>query len=194
MKVVFLDIDGVLNAESDFFNPNGSIKKTSPKLRTNSGLTYNGISQSRVARLARIVGETGARIVLTSSWKPYYILYRKGEDDDHIGRYLVNALSRKKLRIFDTTAANEASASRRGEGIARWIRIWNIKHEDDPIESISILDDEVFDYISEGLIGYLVKTDYYGFEGCSGLQDSHVEEAISTLDKKFIVAKEIDRD
>lgn len=194
MKVVFLDVDGVLNSESDYVNPDGKTKKTAPRLHTNSGYVYNGISQRRVARLAKIVGDTGAKVVLTSSWKPYYILYREGRDDDHIGKYLVNALSRKKVRIFDTTAKCEGSSSLRGRGILTWIGRWNKDHPDDPVESIAILDDEWFDYDRIGLIPYLVKTDYDGPEGYSGLQDLHVEKAISLLNENKYIANEPNKD
>lgn len=51
MKALFLDIDGVLNAHDP--HPNG----------------YCGLHPDKVARLDRIVAETGCRIVLASAWR-----------------------------------------------------------------------------------------------------------------------------
>ena len=54
MKVIFLDIDGVLNNEYS-------------KTRAPSGVI--GIDGDKVKRLRKIVESTGAKLVLTSSWK-----------------------------------------------------------------------------------------------------------------------------
>ena len=50
MKVIFLDVDGVLNSKQDDY---------SIKLRTDSHLNF----------LRMIVKSTGAKIVLSSSWR-----------------------------------------------------------------------------------------------------------------------------
>ena len=53
MKIVFLDIDGVLNCE-------GSRSRCAG---------YRGIDDKKVENLAKIVKATGAEIVLISTWK-----------------------------------------------------------------------------------------------------------------------------
>ena len=53
MKIVFLDIDGVLNCE-------GSRSRC---------VGYRGIDDKKVENLAQIVKATGAKIVLISTWK-----------------------------------------------------------------------------------------------------------------------------
>ena len=51
---VFLDVDGVLNCRStEDITPNG----------------FTGVEDKKIALLADFVHETGAKIVLTSTWK-----------------------------------------------------------------------------------------------------------------------------
>ena len=64
MKVIFLDIDGVLNANEDF----GGRSKPNPSIH---GIL--GITTTRLNRLKQIIDKTDAKIVLTSSWKEAYI-------------------------------------------------------------------------------------------------------------------------
>ena len=56
MKAIFLDIDGVLNEEKS----------------RSSCCGYRGIDDKKVEILAKIVKETGARLVLTSTWKNHW--------------------------------------------------------------------------------------------------------------------------
>ena len=179
MRVLFLDIDGVLNADCDFVKAGGGNKKNAPYLHTDSGIEYMGISQPRVARLARIVGETGAKIVLVSSWKPWYEDYVHGRPDDHIGKYLVNSLSRKKLRVFGTTQRYEGSCLDRVGGIIGWMDAWKASHPEDPIDGYAILDDDDFDYHEYGLGSHWVRTYFEGASG--GLTDEGAGEAIKII-------------
>lgn len=69
MKILLLDIDGVLNAHVP--HPNG----------------YNGLDREKLDLLDLIVGETGCRIVLVSAWR-YMIL---GKSMDLVGfRHLMS--------------------------------------------------------------------------------------------------------
>ena len=95
MKVIFLDIDGVLN----------SFKTTS---RTPSG--YRGVSNSLVKRLQKLIKSTGAVVVLTSSWK---------HSDDMDLAYLYKKLGSAKP--VDRTYDPEDRDSRRGAGINAWL-------------------------------------------------------------------------
>ena len=190
MKVVFLDIDGVLNAECDFVDDSGNWIRNSPRVCTNSGESYNGISQRRVSRLKAILVSSGAKVVLVSSWKRWYDLYVRRLDDDHIGKYLVNSLSRKKVRIFDSTSRCEKHGFWRGDGILRWIGFWDAQHPEDPVESIVILDDEEFDYEAVGLDRYWLRTNYCGGSDEGGLLDRHVEAATKKLGERFSMPKD----
>lgn len=187
MKVIFLDIDGVLNSESDFIYHSGP-KKGQPKDRgPHTGGWWcdfekiRGIDNKKVKRLAKIVQETGAIIVLVSSWKHYYERFLKTKRDTY-GRYLYNKLKREGLTIHSTTYKEEKIKDVyghyeryvRGNGILHWLR----KHEGE-VESWIALDDEAWDYFGTQL-DHIVRTIDeqlpYG-----GLLDCHVEEAIKKL-------------
>ena len=62
MKVIFLDVDGVLNSEHSH-----SIDK-------NDNWMENEVSEMHIKWLKKIVDETGAKIVLSSSWRHYHPL------------------------------------------------------------------------------------------------------------------------
>lgn len=59
MKIIFLDIDGVLNSQ-----------------HTDYGDRRDRLDSSAIAHLNTVVQQTGARIVLTSDWRRYYGLPR----------------------------------------------------------------------------------------------------------------------
>lgn len=76
MKIIFLDVDGVLNT---------------PKLIKRFGFDF--IDPIMVKLVKRIVNETGSRIVLSSSWRI----------DENNKRMVEQALAMEGLEIFDTT-------------------------------------------------------------------------------------------
>lgn len=152
MKVVFLDIDGVLNCQSS---------------QSRCG-AYIGIDNDKVKRLRKIVEATNARIVLVSSWRSGWERVYK-DDQNELANYLDRKLKRERLYILDKTTD---SVWNRGEGIIKWISTHKV-------DSFIILDDEKFDYADCGIISRLVKTSFYDDNG--GLQDEHVELAIDLL-------------
>ena len=86
MKIIFLDIDGVLNCEHS-------------KSRCQNWI---GIDNKRVKLLRKIVDEIGAKIVLISSWKRKWERFDK--DNQHeVGNYLDRKLKRERLYIMDKT-------------------------------------------------------------------------------------------
>lgn len=151
MRIIFLDIDGVLNCSDS-------------KSRCGS---FIGIDNKKVKLLKQIVYETGAKIVLSSSWR---IGWDKNSElcDSH-GVYLNNKLRKSNLFILDRTK----SLSYRGEEIKQWIDSHNV-------EEWVVLDDEIFrDYKELGILEHLVKTTFYDEGG--GLRDEHVKQAIKIL-------------
>ena len=162
MRVIFLDIDGVLNAQDDF----GGRSKPNPNV---GGLW--GISIAKVKRLKYIVDRTDAKLVLTSTWKKDYNKYI----NDHVnifGKYLYNKLRKCDLRIFDTTERYETNPSDRSNGIKGWLK----DHEGD-VESYIILDDDYFPgYDDKEVNPYLVFTSI-----CTGLTPIKARECICKL-------------
>ena len=101
MKVIFFNVDNVLNfPESDAVAPSGK----------------KGIAEARVKELNKIVTESGARLVLTGSWKTDWNFDDSKCTPD--GVYLNKKLDRKGLHILDKTK-DELSDE---DGCADWIR------------------------------------------------------------------------
>ena len=160
MKVVFLDVDGVLNCRYSKSTINGCI----------------GIDKNKVKRLKKIVKESGSKIVLISSWK--YGWSKQEEDKDNFAIYLDSKLKRENLFICDKTTDDGIN---RGRGIIDWVR-------GKQITSWVVLDDEEFeDYEECGIVGHLVKTSFYDENG--GFQDAHVEKALLILSKNGEISK-----
>lgn len=155
MKLIFLDVDGVLNCQTS-------------KSRCGA---FIGIDNDKVKRLRTIVDATGAKIVLCSSWKSGWERSEK-ELQDQEADYLDRKLKREGLRIIDKTHEPKGS-SYRGDGILRWMKCFVT------VENFIILDDEVFDYSERGLLPHLVQTSFYTDDG--GLTDEHVSLAIHLL-------------
>lgn len=160
MKVIFLDIDGVLNTLDTFVRKkhlHGNVE----------------IDEDRVLRLKQIIDETDAKIVLSSSWRVYY-------DDNLIphgkGILLNNVLKQYELFIYDKTPNKVGIREKE-------IQSYLDSHD---IEKFIILDDEISDLESfkdRGLIQ--VHCNFQDFDPSrNGLLDKHVEMAINQLNYK----------
>ncbi len=149
MKVIFLDIDGVLN---------------SWLYQRQRGADDGIIDKTRLPLLKEIVDETGAKIVLSSTWKRHW--EREVYKCDFIGRELTENFLLADIEIYDKTPNMGARADE--------IRAWLNEHE--AIESFVILDDIVFGWGE--LEGNLVRTnERIG----RGLEDVHKRKAIEIL-------------
>ena len=153
MKVIFLDIDGVLNDSNSNSNCNGII----------------GIDDKKVKLLSQIAYNTKSVLVLVSSWKIFWERQYK-DDQREAGNYLDRKLKRQRLYILDKTTHY---GSERGREISEFLQ----KHK---VEKWIVLDDEIFeDYEKYDILPHLVKTDFYN----GGLKEYHVEKAIKLLNE-----------
>lgn len=101
MKVIFFDVDNVLNFEgSDALAPSGR----------------KGIAEARVKEFRKIVNESGARIVLIGAWRKDWDFNDEKCTPD--GVYLNKKLDRKGLHILDKTRDDMTDE----EGYEDWIR------------------------------------------------------------------------
>ena len=159
MRIIFLDIDGVLNCECSDSRCEG----------------YLGIDDKKAEVLREIVDRSNAAIVLISSWKSGWIRdpLSKDEQSRHAD-YLDRKLRKHHMRILDKT---EDDGWNRGHGIIKWLS------ERPNVDSWVVLDDEVFrDYEACGILSHLVKTNFYSHYG--GLQREHIEAALRILKVK----------
>lgn len=161
MKLLFLDIDGVLNS-TEFFR-----RKTRDKV---------SICRTLTARVNAICVEADAQVVISSTWRVLHPL-----------PWLRQTLRRKGLRarVLGVTpdlswCPGNVHAYRhtRGEEIARWLA-------DNPysVEGLCILDD---DSDMAHLAPWHVKT---SFE--TGITDADVSLAIATLGRPFVVGRNL---
>lgn len=161
MRVIFLDIDGVLNSKEFFQNRQPT-------------QVLNEIDEEKVKLLQQIVQATNAKIVLTSTWRIY-------DKADKVYQHLVDVLAKYDLSIFDCTPwINE----NRPKEIAVWLSMWNsFKDVNKHVFGFVSLDDDftVKQYAKYGMQHQLIKTTFYGKYG--GLQPEHVQRAIDILNR-----------
>lgn len=130
MKVIFLDVDGVLNSEHWY--------KKNHKRHPERCRVETAIDPRFVRNLAKIVKRTGAKIVLSATCR--------GTVREKRNHYLHQILAKYGLEIYDYTI-------RLGRERGHEIQDWLDKHRD--VTNIVILDDDS-DMIH--LTKYLVKT------------------------------------
>jgi len=154
MKIIFLDIDGVLNSAS-------YDRKRDWKIQTD-------IDETRLPLLKSIVEQTGAEIVLSSTWRTHWERDEKLCDAD--GVYINNVFAKYNLKIFGKTPYLGICAERRDE-----ISIWLDLHAE-KVESFVIIDDYRFGWgkLSENLV---LTNPRRGL----GLEEEHVLKAVNIL-------------
>ena len=155
MKVIFLDVDGVLNT---------------PSSESRCG-EYIGIDDEKVEKLKKIVEKTKTEIVLISTWKKYW---RKEEKlkplQDYSANYLDEKLAKQGLKAIDK--AKDKADGRylsRGESILEYVYRNNVLN-------YIILDDCQFDYDGCDLTDNYIKTNQI-----EGLSEQQVKAACETL-------------
>ena len=150
MKVLIADVDGVLNYDkTNATAPSGAL----------------GISNSRIKLLKQIIDATGAKVVLSSTWR-----YDRPCGKDY--QYLVNKLKDNDIAVYSHIP--EISSLRRGLEISAWLA----RHPD--VDGWAVIDDVRFPDFDRGeFAGHLVITD-----SKLGLTEDDVEKAIGVLNRE----------
>lgn len=154
MKLIFLDIDGVCNNNQFFLDFNKSGKKFHPD---------DMIDPVNVLQLNKIIAQTQAKIVVSSSWRVCQSVER-----------LQNLLSRHGVlgEVIDKTPDFCIQSKTRGEEIQSWLDEYNQNPEGEDIESFVIIDDESDIHQKENFVQTSMDT---------GLIELHVQLAIQIL-------------
>ena len=176
MKVLFLDIDGVLNSENWFAYRIYCVKNNMVNILMNFVDTDDRnikhkltmLDDRAIANLNRIIEETGCKVVLSSSW-------RSSIESENIFTQNLLKLKGFKYEFYDVTPRLWFSDFniRRGEEIKFWLDKESEKHE---IESFVILDDDS-DMLPEQMNNFI------HVDGQVGLTDRDVLTAIEILNK-----------
>lgn len=156
-KIIFLDIDGVLNTSF-------TRERNEP------------IDEFRVAYLAEVVHKTNAKIVLTSTWRYNFdrgLFSLKPISEST--KELVKAFKKHKVKISDLLP--DTPNDQRAEDILNYIQ----KHN---ITQFIILDDELFNYPSLSLDKHLVRTKFDARdEKEAGFTEEMIQRAIELLNE-----------
>lgn len=161
LKLIFLDIDGVMNAIED--NPD-SIFPDNP-------------SKYHMKFLNRIIKETGAHVVISSCWRHHFNTLSMWRFLDALGF---------EGKVVGSTQTLDHPDSIRGEEIQAWLDgykrkpTWDVHYSsvinyDEPINSFVIIDD---DRDMGNLIDKLVHCDSH-----LGLGEAETVKAIEILNK-----------
>jgi hypothetical protein len=170
MKIVFLDVDGVLNSRA-WWERRKALYESGALSEADHWRREKDIDPETVQRLNRILDATDAFCVLSSAWRHHYegcelarmLRRRFGLTGEIIGR----TPFRSEL---DQPYPDDSHESR-GHEIMAWLR-WN---DDIAGEYICLDDDEV---------GLAPETRRIATSFATGLLDEHVELAIAMLGRK----------
>ena len=177
-KIIFLDIDGVLNP-----NVNIHMRKLKGEPTCADSIKLPG---DKLYRLKRICTDTGAKVVVSSSWRIGFKRDASIPSPSHINLYNQTSATPSPAYI---NFYNQASAygipvigwtplhtdRNRGREISHWIMIFIKNNGYKP--NYVIIDDNISDIVNVHR-GHVIQT-----STLLGLQDEHVNIAISILNK-----------
>lgn len=168
MKILFTDVDGVLNS-ADYMRNRRAIRRPSP----------HAIDAVTVPRLNTVTDRTGAKIVISSSWRIGKAVERLREIFALHG--ITGDVIGLTPSLYEWYTKDDKVCSKRAERgfeIDCWLDEWPSDPrfaELGPVESFAIVDDNS-DMVH--LAHRLVKTDWD-----TGLLDEHVERLIIMLNQ-----------
>lgn len=164
MKVIFLDVDGVLNCDTTEETING----------------WTFVDDYKIKLIRHIMTKTDAKVVLSSSWRSGYYGLETGHSntDEAWGIIEYEALVERcgQLGVWFFGCTKWPESSDRGREIKEWIDVQNTAGNDAyKVSSFVILDDYDMN-ISTYFPDNFVKTD-----PSVGLTDEDARKAISIL-------------
>lgn len=186
MKIIFLDIDGVLNGYNLRVHTQFHILKFLFPNKWRNIFDLFGIHIWKLIILWIIVKLTGAKIVMSSSWR-YGFLSTPVDKMYKDKRKLYKWMKFLNILPIDITTTESKD---RGLQILDWLD--NNKHFD--IKSFCVIDDEMFDIKPHIVPCYLLSTHgeenrLFKFKCCgcydgAGLKLKHISKAVSILNMK----------
>ncbi len=165
MKVIFLDFDGVLNDK--YFHPRETWK--------GHDWGYDWIRPSLVSKVNRIIRETGAKVVISSTWRQSFSILEIRdilEESGFMGEVI--DFTPDFVKGFAPQGwSGGVSIKDRSDEILKWVKDYD-KENGEGVRFVCLDDREDFFENNEGM--NLVLTD-----GTLGITDANVEEVIELL-------------
>lgn len=154
MKILFLDIDGVLNSQRSFAAFQHREKRNLPSAKDSQlayfyKITTRTLDKVAVGLVNRVVKETGAKVVLTSTHRKHF-LKRDGVHEEFCILDIQIYLKALGLKIDMIDATPVTARGHRGTEIKQWLD----SRKD--VEAYAIIDDDS-DMLQEQL-PFFVKT------------------------------------
>lgn len=160
MKIIFLDIDGVLNSNfTDEYTKSGSLF----------------VDDDKVRLLKKLIDETNAKVVLSSTWRVGWNHLQLGVESQLMHDFveLRDKLWEHGIELYDRTIILDAFMRRRGEEIQAYLD----NHDD--IDGYVILDDLNGKYLRP-CSAHLVQTSEW-----RGLEEKHIKVAKRILEMEI---------
>ena len=158
-KIIFLDVDGVLNSQNTFIDNHEYskffVKNMNGSVEDEIIHTMLDIDLDKVFMIRDICNLTGAKVVVSSCWRGLMVYPLFEEKLTSLG-----------IPIVGTTPFIN---NNRGEEIRKYLA-------DNRVDDFVILDDDIFRDFNE-LENYLVKTSFYE----DGLNDDITREVVRIL-------------
>ena len=145
VRVIFLDVDGVLNSIGNTIRVVNKLRRRKMPIRSLS-MYYVPFKRACLKNLARIVRRTGAKVVITSTWKT-------GKESLAVLRA---RLAEYGVPVYDCTKM----IGDRGAEIKEWL---SEKRDVSGVRYV-VLDDEIND-----IVGYIGKAGVIEVDGECGL-------------------------
>jgi len=180
VKAIFLDVDGVLNTSETYINIQNKYNKTKQ--------VDIDIDEFRLEYLKTIIDNTGAKVVLSSSWRGGFTK----ENNKVIPRNskckkFYDLLTKYNIELYDIIFDIYSDIYREAQ-----INYWLSLNRD--IDNFIILDDEPNLY--NNLTDKLIKTSkvndnemLMNMDDCIGLCEEHIKQAINMLNANNKVLK-----
>lgn len=179
MKVIFLDVDGVLNTKETFQRVYNLFK--------NTGKKELEIDLFRLEYLKEIIDCTGAKIVLSSTWRRFFEkIDNKIVPTNEKGKKFYYLLNNFEIEIYDILSND--LYNKKEKLVIDWLS------NKDYIESFIMIDDEpnLFEVLFDRLIitskarkNHIITN----MDDCCGLCEQHIELAKDMLKSKVNIKK-----
>lgn len=164
MKVVFLDLDGVVVCLPLHREP------------TSTGKLVRGANREAVAQLNEIVRRTGAKVVISSTWRKHHTREQLQDLLDRAG--FIGEIIGETPVIYDDLPGGGCTSVDRGREIDQWLQFASIDCAT-AVESHVVLDDD-HDFGPVPPERWVQVQDGWT---TGGLKAEHVERAVEVLNQ-----------